>query len=331
MAGEDLSFLDGLNDFVQEGITSIVSGGAGFIGSHLCDRLIDKKHRVICIDNLLTGNLNNIRHLLENPAFKFIKADLVSDEIKGLGNRADYVYHLASPASPPKYRKYSIETLLVNSQGTYKMLEISRQYKSNFLLASTSEVYGDPKEHPQKETYYGYVNPTGVRACYDEGKRFAEALTMEYYRKYKTKIRIIRIFNTYGPRMQISDGRVVSNFITQALSGKAVTIYGKGNQTRSFCYVSDMVEGIVATGESSATAGKIINLGNPHELKIREIAELIVSKTASRSKIIHQDKRLEDDPELRRPDITRARKLINWHPKVSLGRGLDETIAYFKR
>ncbi|KKS46421.1 MAG: NAD-dependent epimerase/dehydratase [Candidatus Gottesmanbacteria bacterium GW2011_GWA2_42_18] len=291
MAGEDLSFLDGLNDFVQEGITSIVSGGAGFIGSHLCDRLIDKKHRVICIDNLLTGNLNNIRHLLENPAFKFIKADLVSDEIKGLGNRADYVYHLASPASPPKYRKYSIETLLVNSQGTYKMLEISRQYKSNFLLASTSEVYGDPKEHPQKETYYGYVNPTGVRACYDEGKRFAEALTMEYYRKYKTKIRIIRIFNTYGPRMQISDGRVVSNFITQALSGKAVTIYGKGNQT----------------------------------------AELIVSKTASRSKIIHQDKRLDDDPELRRPDITRARKLINWHPKVSLGRGLDETIAYFKR
>jgi len=315
--------------FVAKQTTSIVTGGAGFIGSHLVDRLLEKGHQVICIDNLITGSRDNIRHLENHPSFRFLKADVSKDTELELGDRVDYIYHLASPASPPKYLKYPIETLLVNSLGTYLLLKAARKYNSHFLLASTSEVYGDPKEHPQKETYFGHVNPTGIRACYDEGKRFAEAITMEFYRQYRLKTRIIRIFNTYGPRMQASDGRVISNFISQALSGQPVTIYGEGEQTRSFCYVSDMVAGILAVSESADTIGQIVNLGNPHEINIRQAAELIVEKTGSKSPIVKKNQRLADDPEKRCPDIGRAAKLAGWTPKIDLKEGLSRTIEYF--
>jgi len=308
----------------------IVTGGAGFIGSHLVKELIRRGFFVYCLDNLITGNKNNIKGFLTNPSFRFVKTDVISDSLDFIKqDRIDFIYHLASPASPPQYRKYSIETLLVNSIGTYRMLKLAKSSHSRFLLASTSEVYGDPKEHPQKETYYGHVNPVGIRACYDESKRFAEALTMEYQRKFNLDIRIIRIFNTYGPNMRVDDGRVISNFITQALSGHPLTIYGTGAQTRSFCYVSDMVEGLIAAMETKSAANKIINMGNPVEITIRQLADLIIVLTSSKSKIVKLNSRLSDDPEKRKPDIAQAHKILKFKPKVDLQDGLKKTISYF--
>lgn len=314
-------------------IKCLVTGGAGFIGSHLCDVLIDKGYEVFCIDNLITGSKNNIIHLLNNPRFHFILRDIIkpfSSNINHQLSTINYLYHLASPASPPQYRKYSIETMLVNSLGTYNMLELAKKGNSVFLLASTSEVYGNPLTHPQKENYYGNVNPTGMRACYDESKRFAEAITMEYVRKFKLQGRIVRIFNTYGPRMQPTDGRVVSNFVTQAIGGKPLTMYGDGNQTRSFCYISDMVSGLVAAGEKKGINGEVINLGNPQELTIKRIGEIILSLVGSSSQLVSSKKKEIDDPQMRKPDISKAKQLLGWQPSVSLDLGLKETIKYFK-
>ncbi|OGG00282.1 NAD-dependent dehydratase [Candidatus Gottesmanbacteria bacterium RIFCSPHIGHO2_02_FULL_39_14] len=316
----------------MENASCLVTGGAGFIGSHLCQILLEKGYLVYCLDNLLTGNISNIKPLEKNLSFRFFKTDITKDKwLRYFNNKkVNYIYHLASPASPPQYRRYSIETLLVNSLGTYNLLQLSKASGSRFLLASTSEVYGDPQEHPQKESYFGFVNPVGIRACYDESKRFAEAITMEYYRKYKLDIRIIRIFNTYGPNMQVTDGRVISNFITQAISGQSLTIYGSGRQTRSFCYVSDMVGGLIKAMEVKQTTGKILNLGNPEEVTIRNLADLILVLTGSSSKIVKLNKRFQDDPEKRKPDITLAKKLLGFHPQISLNEGLKISIDYFR-
>ncbi|OGG02329.1 hypothetical protein A2W14_03910 [Candidatus Gottesmanbacteria bacterium RBG_16_37_8] len=312
--------------------TCIVTGGAGFIGSHLCQALLANDCSVYCLDNLLTGNLNNIKSLENDQSFRFYKIDVTKplDEKLIKDDKIDLIYHLASPASPPQYRRFAIETLLVNSVGTYNMLQLAKKNKARFLLASTSEVYGDPKEHPQKETYFGNVNPVGIRACYDESKRFAEALTMEFNRKNKLAVRIVRIFNTYGPNMQADDGRVISNFITQAISYKPLTVYGSGRQTRSFCYVSDMVSGLIKVMEGEKTNGQIVNLGNPDEIKIIDLANLILKLTGSSSKVVKLNKRLQDDPEKRKPDISLAEKLIAFNPEVSLTEGLKNTIAYFR-
>jgi len=317
---------------MEENIKCIVTGGAGFIGSHLCDFLIKKGFEVYCLDNLITGSQKNIDHLLANPKFHFLKHD-VSSPLPGkflneIG-QIKYIYHLASPASPPQYQKYSIETLLVNSQGTYLMLELAKKHSAWFLPTSTSEVYGDPLEHPQKETYFGHVNPVGIRACYDEAKRFSEAITMEYVRKFKVKARIARIFNTYGPKMQKNDGRVISNFINQALSGKPLTVYGNGAQTRSFCYVDDMVRGLVTLMEKENLDGEIINLGMPKEHTIKEIADYI-RKVCQSSSTIEYLPKTEDDPSRRKPDITKAQKLLGWQPTTPLQSGIQKTISYFK-
>jgi UDP-glucuronate decarboxylase len=319
---------------MKNSTTCIVTGGAGFIGSHLCEALLSRGYTVYSLDNLLTGSRANITLLESNPNFHFINHDVTLplpqtflSEIKTVR----YVYHLASPASPPQYRKYAIETLLVNSVGTYNMLNLSRGKEASFLLASTSEVYGDPLVHPQNELYYGNVNSVGLRACYDEAKRFAEAITMEFYRKHKVHTRIVRIFNTYGPRMQPDDGRVVSNFITQAISDKPLTVYGDGTQTRSFCFVSDMVRGLIAACEEKDTDGSVINLGNPNEQTIIDIAKLVIKLTQSKGKIIYVDRRLGDDPQRRKPDIRKANKLLGWNPEVNLTKGLLETISYFRK
>lgn len=312
--------------------TCVVTGGAGFIGSNLCISLLKKNHIVYCLDNLLTGSETNHTNIRKNANFHFIKTDVINDPSKYFQNlEIDYIFHLASPASPPKYLKYSIETLLVNSIGTYNLLQLAKSKRCSFLLASTSEVYGDPKEHPQKESYFGHVNPVGIRACYDESKRFAEALTMEFHRKFNLNTRIIRIFNTYGPNMQKDDGRVISNFITEALSNRDITIYGDGNQSRSFCYISDLVHGIILAIESNNCSGKIINLGNPQELTIRELAEIVLRLTSSSSKIVKLNKRLENDPEKRKPNITLAKNLLNFDPTINLKEGLLKTIHYFKK
>ncbi len=304
---------------------SVVTGGAGFIGSWLCESLISDGHKVICIDNLITGSVKNIEHLRKNKDFRLIKHDVS----KPLPNeKADFVFHLASPASPVHYQKHAIETMLANSAGTYNMLKLARSSNAKFLFASTSEVYGDPKEHPQKETYWGNVNPVGVRSCYDESKRFGESLVMAIHRKYGLDARIIRIFNTYGPRMQKDDGRAVPNFIIQAISSKPITIYGDGKQTRSFCYVTDMVDGIKKVMFSYKTTGDIINLGNPNEYTILEIAEKTKEILGSRSKIVFKPLP-EDDPTRRKPDITKANN-IGWQPKIQLGEGLNSTIEWFR-
>jgi len=317
---------------MEENIKCIVTGGAGFIGSHLCDFLIKKGFEVYCLDNLITGSQKNIDHLLANPKFHFLKQDvslpLPGKFLNEIG-QIKYIYHLASPASPPQYQKYSIETLLVNSQGTYFMLELAKKHSAWFLPTSTSEVYGDPLEHPQKETYFGHVNPVGIRACYDEAKRFSEAITMEYVRKFKVKARIARIFNTYGPKMQKNDGRVISNFINQALSGKPLTVYGNGAQTRSFCYVDDMVRGLVTLMEKENLDGEIINLGMPKEHTIKEIADYI-RKVCQSSSTIEYLPKTEDDPSRRKPDITKAQKLLGWQPTTPLQSGIQKTISYFK-
>jgi nucleoside-diphosphate-sugar epimerase len=310
----------------------LVTGGAGFIGSHLCDRLLADGHSVIVLDSLLTGKKENIDHLIGNDKFSFFIQDVtkpIPNKILQKLGSVTHLFHLASPASPPKYRTYPIETMLVNSIGTYNMLELARKMKAIFILASTSEVYGDPLEHPQTETYFGNVNPVGARACYDEGKRFSEAITAEYRRSFGLKTRIARIFNTYGPRMQASDGRVISNFVVAALKGKQLTIYGIGNQTRSFCFVSDLVDGLVRYSERSLD-GEIINLGNPREYTIRDVAHEVLTILGSKAAIGDGGERLENDPERRQPDISKAKKLLGWIPKVSLHEGLSFTAEYFK-
>jgi nucleoside-diphosphate-sugar epimerase len=309
------------------GKTVLVAGGAGFVGSHLCERLIGDGFRVICMDNLGTGRKENLKGIILDPGFKFIKHD-VRDSIR-ISGPVHYVFHLASYASPPYYQTKSIETLLTNSVGTYNILEFCREKKARYLITSTSETYGDPKEHPQKETYWGNVNPVGVRSCYDEAKRFAEAMTMEFVRKHKVDARIIRIFNTYGPRLQKDDGRVISNFIDQALHNRPLTIYGDGGQTRSFCYVSDQVNGLMAAMMKPGLAGEVINIGNPDEFTVKEAAYIIKEMTNSKSKIIYKPLP-NDDPTRRKPDITKAKKLLGWEPKIKLRQGLKTTIEWFK-
>lgn len=306
--------------------TFVITGGAGFIGSHICDALIEKGHKVICIDNFITGNINNIRHLLENPRFKLIEHDVTKYiEVK---EKVDYVLHFASPASPADYIKYPIQTLKVGALGTHNALGLAKKKGAIFMLASTSEVYGDPLVHPQKENYWGNVNPIGTRGVYDEAKRFAEAMTLAYHRYHKLNTRIVRIFNTYGERMRINDGRAIPNFIYQALKGKNITVYGNGKQTRSFCYISDLVNGILKSLKKNYHLP--VNLGNPNEMTLLELAKLIITLTGSKSKIVFK-KLPEDDPKVRRPDISLAKKLLKWEPRVPLEEGLKRTIEYFRK
>ncbi|MBO06270.1 MAG: NAD-dependent dehydratase [Parcubacteria group bacterium] len=306
--------------------TVLITGGAGFIGSHLCDFLLNKNFKIICVDNLITGNKKNIEHLSNNQNFKFINQD-ISKHI-AINENLDYILHLASPASPVDYQKIPIQTLKVGSLGTHNTLGLALVKKAKYLLASTSEVYGDPLVNPQPETYWGNVNPIGVRGCYDESKRFAEALVMAYHRIHNVDIRIARIFNTYGPRMSKDDGRVVPNFITQVVSNKPLTIYGDGKQTRSFCYINDLIEGIYRLMMSNIN--EPVNLGNPEEHTILEFAEKIKKITKSKSKIVFKDLPI-DDPRVRCPDISKAKKILNWEPKFTLGNGLKETIEFFKQ
>src|SRR3990167_2073042 len=315
--------------------TILVAGGAGFIGSNLCERLLDKNYRVICIDNLITGSKENIDDFTENKNFSFLNLDLINSSFQNTKlPKINYIFHLASPASPNKksprsYINFPIETLLVNSLGTYNLLEIAKKFNARFLYASSSEIYGNPKISPQKEDYFGNVNPVGIRSVYDEGKRFGESITIAYFRKFNTDTRIIRIFNTYGQRMRADDGRVVSNFINQAISNKPLTVYGDGSQTRSICYVDDLVEGLIKTILSDKTKGEVLNLGSPNEKTILDLANTIKKMTNSASKIIFEPLP-EDDPRVRKPDIQKAKNLIGWIPKVSIDRGLAKTIQYFK-
>jgi dTDP-glucose 4,6-dehydratase len=306
--------------------TVVITGGAGFLGSHLCDRMLAEGLKVICIDNLLTGNPDNIAHLIGNENFKFIKHD-VTDYIYVPG-RVDYILHFASPASPIDYLKLPIQTLKVGSLGTHKVLGLAKEKKARFLLASTSEVYGDPLIHPQKEDYWGNVNPVGPRGVYDEAKRFAEAITMAYHTFHGVETRIVRIFNTYGPRMRLNDGRVLPAFVSQALNGEDLTAFGDGSQTRSFCFVSDLVDGIFRLLMSNET--NPVNIGNPSEITILQFAEEILKITGSKSKICFKELPV-DDPKVRQPDITRARNILGWEPKVGREEGLKITIDYFKK
>ncbi len=305
--------------------TSVVTGAAGFLGSHLTDLLVSRGHKVIGIDNFVTGTVDNISHLGGNPRFKFIQQDV--SEFIFLNEPVDYVWHFASPASPVDYLELPIQTLKVGSLGTHKALGLAKNKQARFLLASTSEIYGDPLVHPQTEDYWGNVNPIGPRGCYDEAKRFAEAMTMAYHREHQVETRIVRIFNTYGPRMRLHDGRVVPSFISQALKHKPVTVFGKGRQTRSFCYVSDLIEGIYRLMMSRYDWP--MNIGNPSELTVLEFAREIIRATGSRSRIIFKPLP-QDDPRQRRPDIARARKILRWEPKVRLAEGLTRTIEYFR-
>jgi len=304
----------------------VITGGAGFIGSHLCDKFLNEDYEVICLDNLITGDISNIEHLSRNKNFTFIEYDVtnyiyISGEVSG-------ILHLASCASPVDYQKYPIQTLKVGALGTHKALGFAKSKNAVFLLASTSEVYGDPTVNPQPEDYWGNVNPVGPRGVYDESKRFAEALATAYHRIHGVEVRIARIFNTYGPRMRKNDGRVVPTLINQALQGQDLTVFGDGSQTRSFCYIDDMIEGIFLLYHSSVT--EPINLGNPDEKRINEFAEIILRLTGSKSKIVYQELPV-DDPKMRCPDITKAKNLLKWEPKTSLEEGLKKTIDFFKR
>ncbi|MBH17669.1 MAG: NAD-dependent dehydratase [Acidobacteria bacterium] len=303
----------------------VVTGIAGFIGSHLADRLLNQGHIVIGLDNLLTGSADNIKHL-DHRRFTFINHD-VTEHIS-IDGQVDFVLHWASPASPTDYLEWPIPTLKVGALGTHKALGLAKAKGATFVLASTSEVYGDPLEHPQAESYWGNVNPIGPRGVYDEAKRFAEAITVAYYRYHKVNAKIARIFNTYGPRMRIRDGRAIPTFIAQALAGENITVFGTGNQTRSFCYISDLVDGIIRLMESSSN--EPVNLGNPKEMTINAIAQQIVAMTGSRSRIIHRPLPI-DDPKVRQPDITRARELLGWVPHVTIDEGLRRTIDYVKQ
>jgi len=307
----------------------LIAGGAGFIGSNLSTYFIDHGHQVTIIDSLITGQESNIKHLSNNRNFRFIKDDICSFDFKTL-QTFNLIYHLASPASPIQYKKHPIATLRANSFGTEKLIEFTKTSNSDiFVFASTSEIYGDPLEHPQKESYWGNVNPVGPRACYDEAKRFGEALLINYQREFNLDIRVARIFNTYGPNMEKDDGRVVSNFIMQALINKPITIYGTGQQTRSFCYVNDMVEALVKLGTIPDLTGQIINLGNPNEITIKKLAEIIKYMIKSSAPIV--EKAIDaDDPKMRKPDISKANKLLSWQPKIKLETGLQKTIEYFR-
>ena len=303
----------------------LVTGGAGFIGSFLCERLLGEGHEVICVDNFFTGNKKNIRRMMDNYRFELIRHDIIHPVFL----EVDQVYHLACPASPVHYQYNPVKTVKTSVMGTINMLGLSKRVKARFLLASTSEVYGDPQVHPQTEAYWGHVNPIGIRSCYDEGKRVAETLTMDYHRQNKVDIKIVRIFNTYGPRMALNDGRVVSNFIVQALKNEDITIYGNGEQTRSFCYVDGLVDGIVRMMGSENFTGPV-NLGNPDEFTILELARNVIELTGSSSQIRHLPLP-QDDPTQRQPDISLARKALDWNPTVNLREGLITTIEYFDR
>lgn len=305
---------------------AVVTGGAGFLGSHLCDKLISNGLKVVCIDNLLTGSIENIEHLFGNENFSFIKHDVTN--FIHVPGKVDYVFHFASPASPIDYLKLPIQTLKVGSLGTHKVLGLAKDKNAAFLLASTSEVYGDPKIHPQTEDYWGNVNPVGPRGVYDEAKRFAEAMTMAYHRFHGVKTRIVRIFNTYGPKMRLDDGRALPAFVGQALRGEDITVFGEGSQTRSFCYVDDLIEGIYRLMMSEITDP--VNIGNPSEITIKQFAEEVLEITKSSSKIIYKPLPI-DDPMVRQPDISKAKKLLNWEPKIDRKEGLKITIEYFKR
>ena len=304
---------------------ALVTGGAGFLGSHLCDALLADGWSVVAVDNLLTGRLANLEHLKNESAFEFVHKDICQPFDLG---RVDYVFHFASPASPVDYSIHGIETLKVGSLGTFHALDNAHKYGAKFFISSTSECYGDPLEHPQKETYWGHVNPIGPRSVYDEAKRFSEAVTMAYRRYHKVDTRIVRIFNTYGPRMQLNDGRVVPNFMKQALRGDDLTVYGDGSQTRSFCYVSDEIDGFMRLAKSDEPLP--VNVGNPNEFTILECAQLVLRTTGSKSKIRYEPLP-QDDPKQRRPDITKARQLLGWEPKIDLATGLKLSLEYFKK
>jgi len=305
----------------------LITGGVGFIGSHLCKELIKRGNKIVCLDNFFTGRKDNIRDLLTNPNLELIEYDIV----KPIFLKVDEIYNLACPASPIHYQRNPVETIRTNVIGTFNMLELAKRTKAKILQASTSEVYGDPLEHPQKESYWGNVNPIGKRSCYDEGKRCAETLCMDYHRQHNVDVRIVRIFNTYGPRMLPNDGRVISNFIVQALKNKPITIYGRGTQTRSFQYIDDLIEGIIKMMENKNNFLGPVNLGNPEEFTIKELAEKILKLIpGSKSKIIYRQLP-SDDPKHRKPDIKLARKKLSWKPKVALEEGLKKTIEYFKK
>ncbi len=303
----------------------LVTGGAGFLGSHLCDKLVEAGADVLCLDNFFTGSKRNIAHLLPNAAFELVRHDVTNPILL----EVDQIYNLACPASPVHYQYNPVKTVKTNVMGAIHMLGLAKRVRARILQASTSEVYGDPLEHPQRESYWGHVNPVGIRSCYDEGKRLAETLMMDYHRQNGVDVRIARIFNTYGPRMGVDDGRVVSNFIVQALRNQPITIYGDGSQTRSFCYVTDLLEGLWRLMNSDAGTGPV-NLGNPHEFTISQLAEMVITMTGSRSEIVNSALPA-DDPVQRQPDITLARTMLDWEPRVGLADGLAPTIEYFDR
>ena len=304
--------------------TILITGGAGFIGSNLCEKLLNDRHKIICVDNLLTGNMKNIERLLVNPNFKFINHDIIYP--LEINVDIDEIYNFACPASPPKYQKDPINTLKINFLGVLNLLELARVKNAKFLQSSTSEVYGEPEITPQHENYRGNVNTVGIRSCYDEGKRVAETLVMDYHNQYNVDTRIVRIFNTYGPKMDKNDGRVVSNFITQALNNQDITLYGNGEQTRSFCYIEDQIDGLIKLMNSDYIYP--MNIGNPHELTVKELATLILKLTKSDSKIVYKDLPL-DDPTNRKPDITKAKNILQWLPNYDLESGIIKTIEYF--
>jgi dTDP-glucose 4,6-dehydratase len=304
---------------------AVVTGGAGFLGSHLCDALLAEGWSVVAVDNFLTGRRANLAHLRHESRFELIEKDICEPFDVG---RVDYVFHFASPASPVDYMVHGIPTLKVGSLGTFHALEVAQKYGAKYFVSSTSECYGDPLEHPQKETYWGHVNPIGPRSVYDEAKRFTEAVTMAYHRYHKVDTRIVRIFNTYGPRLQVNDGRVVSNFMKQALRGEPLTVYGDGRQTRSFCYVSDEIDGFLRLSRSDEHLP--VNIGNPNEFTILECAQLVLKVTGSKSQIRYEPLP-QDDPKQRRPDIAKARQLLQWEPKIDLETGLRQSLDYFKR
>jgi UDP-glucuronate decarboxylase len=303
----------------------LITGGAGFIGSHLCEIILQQKHDVLCLDNFFTGSRENILHLMDNHRFEVIRHDIIQPILL----EVDQIYHFACPASPIHYQYNPVKTIKTNIMGTINMLGLAKRVKARIMQASTSEVYGDPREHPQSESYWGHVNCIGIRSCYDEGKRAAETLMMDYYRQNKVDIKIIRIFNTYGPRMAMHDGRVVSNFIIQALRNEKITIYGQGRQTRSFQYIDDLIAGILAMMAKENFTGPV-NLGNPNEFTILNLAQLVIELTGSKSNIVHLPLP-SDDPVQRQPDITLAKKELNWQPAIELREGLKKTIAYFEQ
>jgi dTDP-glucose 4,6-dehydratase len=304
---------------------ALITGGAGFLGSHLCDALLGEGWNVVVVDSLLTGRLSNLAHLANDSRFEFVQKDICQPFDAG---KVDYIFHFASPASPEDYHRHGIETLQVGSLGTFNALELAHKYGAKYFVSSTSECYGDPLEHPQKETYWGHVNPIGPRSVYDEAKRFTEAVTVAYRRYHSVDTRIVRIFNTYGPRMQINDGRVVPNFMKQAIRGEDLTVYGDGKQTRSFCYVGDEIDGFIRLSKSDEHLP--VNIGNPNEFTILECAEMVLKVTDSKSRIRYEPLP-QDDPKQRRPDITKARQLLGWEPKIDLESGLKLSLDYFRK